>query len=414
MKSIVKASMVVCVLSFVSLANAGDTAKEAIKESKLYAQMRIRYEVVDQDSQALITKNAHSRTARTRVGIKSGEFKGFSALVEGEYVIYLGPDNYNDTVNRRVEYPVVADPENIQLNQIYAQYTGIPDTTIRGGRQVIEIDNQRFIGSVGWRQNNQVFDAAIIANSSITNTEIKYGYIYNVNRIFGEQSIAGDWRSKSHFYNISNSSLPIGKVTTYGYFLDFGNDSASNSSQTYGFSLNGDFGLSNDTKFRYYGEYAHQSDFADHATKYDADYFHIAPAIVWQGLTTTVGYEVLGSDNRVFAFQTPLATGHKFNGWADKFLITPVAGLEDMYFDLNYKVTKLKGNLKVINGLMVNAQYHNFSAENGGMNYGNEIGVFLKKPIHEHVTTSVKYAYYDADEYLTDTQKITFDIEILF
>ncbi len=414
MESSLKLALSFLILLFASSAHAGETLKETITESKVYAQMRIRYEAVDQDGPAPITKNAHSRTARTRIGVKTGEFKGMSAVVEGAYVVYLGNDNYNDTVNGRVKYPVVADPENIQINQAYGQYTGIPDTTLRAGRQVIDIDNQRFIGSVGWRQNNQVFDAATLANKSLTNTEIKYGYIYNVNRIFGEQSTAGDWESQSNFYNISNTSLPIGKITTYGYFLDFGNDSAVNSNQTFGASLAKDVQLSDAITLKYYAEYAHQSDFADNTTNYDANYYHLAPAIVWQGLTTTVGLEVLSSDHSKFAFRTPLATGHKFNGWADKFLTTPATGLEDIYVDLNYTVKDLGGKLKIINGLLINAQYHNFSAEDGGMDYGNEWGIFLKKPIHKNVTTSLKYANYKADDYLTDTQKLTFDVEIQF
>jgi len=408
-------SIVFCVLIFnASIVQAADSIKEAVKESKLYADIRIRYEFVDQNGPAPITENAHSKTARTRVGLKTGEFVGLSGVIEGEHVVYLGHDDYNDTVNGRVDHPVVADPENIQVNQAYGQYKGIPDTTIRGGRQVIALDNQRFIGQVGWRQNNQVFDAVTISNNSIANTEIQYGYIYNVNRIFGEQSAAGDWGSKSHFYNISNTSLPIGKIVTYGYLFDFGSDSAANSNQTFGGFISGYKELNDDVKLKYYAEYAYQSDYGDNTTNYHADYFHIAPAIVWKGLSTTVAYEILGSDKGAFAFRTPLATGHKFNGWADKFLTTPATGLKDFYIDLAYKVKDLEGKWNFLDGVSTNFQYHNFSAENGGMDYGDEWGIFLQKPINEHVTTSVKYANYIADDFATDTQKVTMDIGIKF
>ncbi len=393
---------------------ADASLKQAVRSSKLYADIRLRYEFVDQDGSSPAAENAHSRTARTRLGIKTGEFIGLSAVVEGEYVVYVGHDNYNDTVNGRTNHPVVADPENFQVNQAYGQYAGVPDTTIRGGRQVIALDNQRFIGHVGWRQKNQVFDAATILNNSFENINMQYGYIYNVNRIFGEQSVAGDWGSKSHFYHITHSNLPIGKITTYGYLLDFCSDSAANSSQTFGGYISGNKELSDDLKLVYYGEYAYQSDLGNNAIKYDASYFHIAPAILWKGLTATVAYEVLGSDNGTFAFRTPLATGHKFNGWADKFLSTPADGLEDFYIDLTYKVKNLEGNWDVLNGLSAKIQYHNFSAEDGGMDYGDEWGIFLKKPINNYVTTSIKYAHYIADEFATDTQKVTIDIGIKF
>ena len=34
--------------------------------------------------------------------------------------------------------------------------------------------------------------------------------------------------------------------------------------------------------------------------------------------------------------QTPLATLHAFNGWADMFLTTPANGLQDLYFRASY------------------------------------------------------------------------------
>ena len=43
------------------------------------------------------------------------------------------------------------------------------------------------------------------------------------------------------------------------------------------------------------------------------------------------GYEVLGADDgaALTSFQTPLATLHKFQGWADKFLTTPPNGIRE-------------------------------------------------------------------------------------
>ncbi len=56
-------------------------------------------------------------------------------------------------------------------------------------------------------------------------------------------------------------------------------------------------------------------------------------ALAVKGIGTLgVGYELLGSDDGVAAFQTPLATLHKFNGFADQFLVTPAGGLQDIYF----------------------------------------------------------------------------------
>ena len=91
----------------------------------------------------------------------------------------------------------------------------------------------------------------------------------------------------------------------------------------------------------YRAEYATQSDYADNPADYSTDYYALEGGIAAAGLTAKVGYEVLGSDNNGTAsFKTPLATLHKFNGWADKFLVTPAAGLEDLYASLAWKPGK--------------------------------------------------------------------------
>jgi len=321
--TVVSFAFVVC---FAGQTFAADTFLDAIKESKPYADLRLRYEYVDQDG---MQYNANAKTARLRLGFKTAEWNDFIGLVEGENVSYIGADDYNDTVNGRTTYPTVADPENVQVNQAWIQYGGVQDTTIKAGRQVFTLDGHRFVGHVGWRQNNQVYDAAVITNKSIEDTTLTYGYIYNVNRIFGEQSGAGDFESNSHVFHMANTSFPIGTITFHGYLFDFGSDSPANSNQTFAVSLKGKKELDNDIVLQYYGEYANQSDYADNTTDYTANYYHIAPAVVWKGLTTTVGFEVLGSDDGVKGFATPLATLHKWNGWADKFLATPATGLQD-------------------------------------------------------------------------------------
>lgn len=390
---------------FAGNAHSADTFKEAFTKGKPYADIRLRSEFVDQDG---FDKEAHSKTLRSRIGFKTDKYKDWVSVIEGEHVWELN-DHYNNTVDGKTSHPTVADVENIQINQAYGEFTGIKDTAVKGGRQVITVGNHRLLGHVGWRQNNQVFDAVKITNNSIEDTTLQYGFIHNVNRIFGETSQAGDWESKSHFYNISNSSTPLGTITTYGFLLDFGSDSAINSNQTFGGILSGKVELDDDVTLKYHAEYAHQSDYGDNTTDYGANYFHFAPAIVWKGITTTVGKEVLGNDRGVIGFRTPLATGHKFNGWADKFLTTPADGLKDLYVDITHKIANADGALEFLNGLLVKFQYHNFSSESG-TDYGNEIGVFLKKSITENVYIEAKYANYMEDGFGADTQKFIFDI----
>ena len=408
-KTLVTSTILVTAISAYSTANAEHSLAEAFEAGTPYIDARYRYEFVDQDGKA---EDAHASTLRTRLGYKSGEYHGFSGTLEFENITQLGGDNYNDTLNGRSDHPTVADPESTEVNQVFLQYSGLENTTIKAGRQVINLDNQRFIGAVGWRQNNQTFDAVTLSSQFLPETTFNYGYISNVNRIFGEDSSVGDYDSDSHFLNISNNSLPIGKLTAYGYLVDLEEDAPALSSRTYGLSLNGKQKLDEDWKLKYHLEYAHQSDHGDNPTDYSTDYYHIAPAIGWKGLTATLGYEVLGSDDGAIGFSTPLATLHKFNGVTDKFLSTPANGLEDLYFSVKYDFGACDCN--VMNGLMVKAAYHDFSADEGSADYGSEYSFYAKKKVTDNYYVEAKYAQYDADTVSTDTQKFVLGIGLKY
>jgi len=402
-------------LACVALGAAGgaraDELADAFKAGKPYIDARYRYEFVDQDG---LPKNARASTLRTRLGYASGELYGLSGVLEFENIAVIGSDDYNDTINGNVTRPVVADPEGTEVNQAYIQYKGVPDTAIKVGRQAITVGNERFVGPVGWRQNNQTFDAASIANASLPDTSLTYAYIENVNRIFGDDSPAGDWESDSHIAYASNGSTPLGTLFGYGYFLDFGADAPAMSSATYGVGAEGNFPLQHGFSLGYRIEFARQSDYADNPANYDADYFHIAPSIGYRGATLTVAMESLGSDNGAAAFQTPLGTLHKFNGWADKFLVTPIQGLEDVYVDLAYDFSGLADKAPVFKGMKAKAQYHEFGAENTNADYGKEFDAFLKKSFGPHYYVEGKYADFRSDGFATDTQKFIIDLGLVY
>ena len=62
----------------------------------------------------------------------------------------------------------------------------------------------------------------------------------------------------------------------------------------------------------------------------EADYSLIELGYGFDGYSIIAGLETLGSDDGAYGFQTPLATKHAFNGWADKFLKTPNDGLDQI------------------------------------------------------------------------------------
>lgn len=386
---------------------------------------RYRYETVDQNG---LAHNAHASTLRTRIGYITGTYEGFKAGIELENIARLGPKDFNSTHNGKTTYPVVADPSASDINQLYVSYQCLPKTTITAGRQLINIDNQRFVGAVEWRQNNQTFDAVSLSNQYIDHLSLYYAYVWQVNRVFGDDAPpganVGEFDSHSHLINVAYEFDPALKVTGYTYLLDLDSPRTApatpsagetSSNATYGLRLTGKYGVGSDVKLLYSAEVAHQKDYGDNPANVDENYYLLEPGIAWNGWTAKVGSETL-QGNGVTAFQSPLATLHAFNGWADKFLSTPVNGLEDRYGSLGYKVPFGDAWLK---GTEATVAYHDFDSNHGSINYGKEWDGSLVQTFFTHYTLGLKIADYNADETsagntTTDTKKAMVWMQIRF
>jgi hypothetical protein len=371
---------------------------KALDDSKVILDMRYRYENVDQASK---TEDANASTLRTRFGFQTGVFCDLQVLVEAENVSNIGDEEYNDFKNGNVAYPVVADPDGTELNRAQVTYTGLQDTAFILGRQRINLGNQRFVGAVGWRQNEQTYDAVVFQNKSIENLTFTYGYVNKVHRIFGDDSVdkAGNLDTQAHAVNVDFAALPFGTLTGYGYFLDV-ETAAAASSATYGVRLAGKQ-KSGDVEFVYGAEFARQTDYADQPGEFELDYYNVEAGIGLKGFMAKVNYEVLGGDG-AFGFQTPLATLHKIQGFADVFLSTPGAGIQDLNGSVKYTVKDL-GYAKAIT---FGVWYHDFQSDVGSIDYGSELDILLAYKFDYGIGLAVKYADYEADAFAVDIQKL--------
>ncbi len=389
----------------------------ALTAGKLSTDLRYRFEHVDQDG---VDNNANASTVRARVGYETGRVAGFGALVQGEVVQRLGPEDYNDdTTNGRTDFPTVADPNDLDLNQGYVSYTGLAGTRISAGRERIVIDDQRFIGDVGFRQNQQTFDGASVVTSAIPNLRARYHYIAGVNRIFGGDNPRGYTGSTVHAVNLNYRGIDLGDagslaVTGYGYFIDL-DDSPASSNRTFGARLTGSVPIGEESSFSYLAEFAHQDDHGDNPNDVSEQYLIVKPSLFTSALggdiDVTLSYERLEGDGTA-AFQTPLATLHKFQGWADIFLTTPADGIEQRSIKLSY-ATDLP---EPFNSLELQAFYFDFNAENGSADYGTEIDfeASTRLPFDPSVTLALRYADYQADDFSVDTRKVWFMLSTRF
>ncbi|HEY9580790.1 MAG TPA: hypothetical protein VIR65_13110 [Rhizorhapis sp.] len=133
---------------------------------------------------------------------------------------------------------------------------------------------------------------------------------------------------------------------------------------------------------------------------YRADYYMADATLDWQTFSLNGNYEVLGSDAGVFAFQTPLATLHKFQGWADLFLTTPSAGVRD----LNFTLTKKFPAIPVLPALSATIAYHKFDSDIGDLDYGQEWDAQVGFKLLE-TAVLLKYADFDSSGFGADTRK---------
>jgi hypothetical protein len=359
---------------------------------------------VEQETSSGSDKEADSFTLKTRLTYKTADYQGFSALVEMDDVTELDSVDYNTAPNDS-SFPdaaIIADPEGTEVNQAWLAYK-FGKNTLTYGRQRILLDNQRFVGGVGFRQNEQTYDGISFKSKALKDTEIFVAHINRVNRIFGEDSALGDHDNSTVLLNVSYSGLPIGKLTGYHYNID--NDNVANmSTKTTGVRLAGKH-----KQLGYNLEYATQSDAHDNSRRYDADYFLLEGSAKLGTFNFKLGHEVLGADGDDGYFITPLATLHKFQGWSDKFLNKGVGnvtgGLTDTYASVGTKVA----------GVKLALVYHMISADDdsaaGTDDYGREFG-FVATRKFGPVTLNLKYADFSEDvdstalTQFTDTSKL--------
>jgi hypothetical protein len=381
--------------AFLLLPFAGQAAEEegatdpgaAITSGKATISGRYRYEHVDQDN---ALKNANASTLRLRLNYRTGQWKGWSAFAEFDHVFHVLLDDFNSgggTSPNRDEYSVVADPQGSDLNQLYFDLDPNDNWKYRFGRQRINLDNQRFVGGVGWRQNEQTYDALTLNTKAISKTTLSYSYLNYVRRIFGQSVPAGKERLDGHLLNARIAFNDSISLTPYLYSLDY-DDAVGSSSLTIGARGAGSHAFGSG-EFNWLAELARQSDTGDNPASYDADYVHLTAAYAaGNGMTLGIGYEVLGADSSAgVGFSTPLATLHAFNGWADQFLSTPGAGLEDLYVSFKFKVAKWN----------LTAVYHDFSSDTGSFSYGDEIDLSGALKLSDRYSLLLKAAFFSAD-----------------
>ena len=387
-------------------ADSADDIKKLWEDADPEVSLLYRFGFFDDD---LARFDGAASTLQTLVSVQTGKAFGLSGYAQLRNVSAIGDEDFNSTINGRTAFPVEPDPEATEIDQAYLTYEGIDNLSISAGRKKLNFGNQRFVSQVGWRQNHQSFDGVFVDADPLDNLKLTYAYAFNVNRIFTGDSPIGDIGGDTHLANLEYSIPELGKVTAYGYWLNF-NEAFSRGIQTrtLGANLTGSQKL-DDITFGYVIEAAHQTDISDNPNDINLGYYRLEPKITWKGLALRGGVEVLSGNGRQ-GFQAPLSLLHAYNGFADRFLTTPADGLEDIYIEAAYKF----GGDTVLNGLRAVVAYHEFRASETNDEYGTEWNMLITKRLFGRVNALLKLAIYDANGFSEDVTKLWFQISTKF
>lgn len=357
----------------------------------LSLDVRARIELADIDG----FKNSEAYTFRPRLGLGTRPLYGFSTFVEGEAIFAAEKHSYFDGASTNPDgKSVIADPEKIELNRLWLEFSRpeLLDASIKAGRQRILHDNERFVGNVGWRQNEQTFDAVRTQSKLIVDgLTAEYDYLWDIRRIYGDQgptAATRNFESNSHAIRFYYDGIENHTLSVFTYLFDFGNDSPENSSNTYGFRATGSMAAWQGARIAYATSYAFQTEAASNPTHYGAHYAWASIDLLLEAIGSVgLGYELLGSDDGTARVVTPLATAHKFDGFADAFLDNGgVNGLHDLMLTIGPDLPwSLKGNLI----------YHEFWSDENGDHLGREYDAVLSRPITTQLTALTKFAWFD-------------------
>ena len=352
-------------------------------------------------------RGSQAYTFGTNFGYLTKSYRGFRIYVEGESTIAITPDRYFDGVNGLTERTNVTDPETLELNQMHISYD---DTLSSGtimqfkvGRQAAIVEDERFIGRVSARQDDQTFDAIY---AKLQNDQkgllFEYAYMYQVNRLVAEEV---DWRSDSHAFILGYYKNEMARVGLFAQLLDFQDDSPSKSNQTFGITIDRGVVPKDRMAFKYKTAFAYQSDYGDNTTAYDAFLINTELGLSLPKFgVISAGYELASSDDGVASYQFPLSTGQRLHRISDVFIDPPADGLHNPYFTLEFN--------NLFWGIGGFFGYHAYLSEEEGSLLGQELDLVLAKSIVPDLLRSeITYgSFFSDDDAYTDLHIISLDL----
>ncbi len=354
-------------------AEGDDTASlidAALQTGRFTAQVRLRYAEIRESN---LTGRTKSWTVRTTGGWEMRLAQDLRMNLEGIHTDHFGPKTYNDDVGAigTSEYPLIPDPRNSDLNQAYLDWTGLPSTRVRAGKQLVRLGNQRFISDNDFRQTPTVFNGVLVTNNTLANTQATFGDFRRMRNALGMQA-----ELRLTLFEAAHNPAPGHSVSGYGYYLDQPQDAsftgfANNSHRVLGVRAEGTVaagdgadaaGWRRGLGFPYVADFAQQQAYAGGDSRIDARYWRLGAGVATANAGLRVDREVKGSNHGSYGLQTPLTDLYALNGWALQFTTTPPQGLEDTWATVRCEA----------GAFTFYGEAHRFRSAFGGLDYGRE------------------------------------------
>jgi hypothetical protein len=356
---------------------------ESLARGRFTLELRPRYNRIDESDKP---ERAEGGTVRVVAGYRSAPIAGLRLVLEGIHANHLGGEfNDNGADFATSPYPLLPDPRYTGVNQAYVEFGGIEALRVRAGRQVVRMDNQRWVSDNDFRQIPQLFDGASAAYTGLAGAELYAAYYGQVRNTSGmTQGL------RLTLLHAAWNPLPDHALAAYGYFHDQPQNGqftgfANSSYRVIGVRASGTAARVKGIDIPYEVEYAQQRPYAGGDSRIDASYWRAGAGGAYRTSVLRYDYEVKGSNGGRFGVQMPLTDFYSFNGWTLHFFNTPRQGLRDGW------ITARHG----IGGFTLYAEAHRFRSDYGSIDFGRELDAGVTYAWNESLVLRLQHARYD-------------------
>ena len=346
-------------------------------------ELRPRYNHISESNKPELTEGV---TLRAISGWRTAPLHGWRLTLEAIVAEHIGRKRFNDegALNATSPYPLLPDPRFAGVNRV--QLDGeVAGARVRIGRQVVHLDDQRWVSDNDFRQIPQLFDGISAAVTPLADTELMAAHYLRVRNTSGKTQ---DLRLT--LLHAAWNPHPGHAIAAYAVFHDQAQNGAftgfaDNSYRVAGVRASGSIALSPSLQLPYVADAAHQRGIAGGDARVHAGYWRLGAGIDGGPWLLRYDIEKKGSNNGVFGLQNPLTDFYAFNGWALHFFNTPREGLRDAWLTARYG----------FGPLTLHAEAHRFRSDFGSLDFGRESDLGVTWQLWPDGLLRLQHARYD-------------------